>query len=536
MRKFILSTVISLPLLLQAQTEKVDVGMMQKIKNEGINHSKVMDIAYHLTDANGNRLTNSAGFFRAANYVKQTLNEWGLKNVAIDPWGEFGKGWDLEKSYLAITAPYYKPLTAYPKAWCGGTKGLKTANVLVIDAKDSADLEKYKGQLKGKILILDVPVAYKLSFKPDASRYTDEELNTMEAAKPAVGRGGFQPPNPNDTAAVRRFRENMQRRGGNNRTITLLKKMAEEEGAIAILSTGPKNHDGTLFTQGGGGYKAADPENFLDMVLGIEDYNTILRLAKAGTPVKFDIDVKTKFQTKDLNGYNVIGEIAGTDPLLKDEVVMIGGHLDSWHTGTGATDNAAGSAVMMEAIRIIKTLGIQPRRTIRIGLWSGEEEGLLGSRGYVKKTFGYADTTQANGYKLFPAHEKFSTYFNIDNGTGKIRGIYLQGNEACRDIFKQWFEPLKDLTNGTVTISNTGGTDHQSFDGIGLPGFQFIQDEMEYNNRTHHSNMDVYDHLSEDDLKQIATIVAAFVYDAAQRDTKLPRKKLEKPVRGARMF
>jgi Zn-dependent M28 family amino/carboxypeptidase len=220
----------------------------------------------------------------------------------------------------------------------------------------------------------------------------------------------------------------------------------------------------------------------------------------------------------------VIAEIPGTDPKLKDEIVMLGGHLDSWHTGTGATDNAAGCSVMMEAIRILKTLGVQPRRTIRIGLWSGEEEGLLGSRGYVKKTF--ADPADM---KLLPEHEKFSSYFNIDNGTGKIRGIYLQGNAACRDIFQQWLEPFNDLGAKTVTISNTGGTDHQSFDAVGLPGFQFIQDEIEYNNRTHHSNMDVYDHLVPDDLKQIATIVAAFVYDAAQRDEKLPRKPLPQP-------
>ena len=238
-------------------------------------------------------------------------------------------------------------------------------------------------------------------------------------------------------------------------------------------------------------------------------------------PVKMEVDVKTKFHTKDLQGYNVIAEIPGTDPALKEEVVMIGAHLDSWQTGTGATDNASGSSVMMEAMRILKTIGAQPRRTIRIGLWSGEEQGLLGSRGYVKKTFGDVATMQ-----LTPAHEKFSSYFNIDNGTGKIRGIYLQGNEGCRDIFSQWLAPFKDLGASTVTISNTGGTDHLAFDAIGLPGFQFIQDPIEYDTRTHHSNMDVYDHLLEDDLKQIATIVAAFVYDAAQRDAKLPRKEL----------
>jgi Zn-dependent M28 family amino/carboxypeptidase len=321
------------------------------------------------------------------------------------------------------------------------------------------------------------------------------------------------------------MREQMQARGGGSqRLITLLKEMARAEGAIAIVSNGgARSHDGTIFAQGGGAYKAADPENFLDMVLGVEDYNTLLRLAKAGIPVSMEADVKTKFYNKDVQGYNVIGEIAGTDPVLKNEIVMIGAHLDSWQTGTGATDNASGSAVMMEVMRILKTLNISTRRTIRIGLWSGEEQGLLGSRGYVKKTFADPATMQ-----LLPEHEKLSGYFNIDNGTGKIRGIYLQGNEGCRSIFTQWLAPFADLGATTVTISNTGGTDHQSFDAVGLPGFQFIQDPIEYDTRTHHSNMDVYDHLLADDLKQIATIVAAFAYQAAQRDEKLPRKSLPK--------
>jgi hypothetical protein len=509
---------LAMPMIGSAQDEKIDLAMMDRIKEEGLKNSKVMDIAYHLTDGSGNRLTNSPGFMRAANYAKQTLAGWGLRNAMIDPWGEFGKGWELEKSYVAITAPYYKPLTAYPKAWTAGTRGMQSGEIVVVNAKDSAALDAYRGQLKGKIIILDQPVAYKQSFKADAVRYTDEELAKMAAALPEVPR---QRNNAPDTAALRR---QFGSRIAAMRVGNLLKEMARQEGAVAMLSVGAKNHDGTLFTQGGGGYKASDPENFLDIMLGIEDYNTILRMIKAGTPVKMDLDVKTKFQTKDLQGYNVIAEIPGTDPQLKDEVVMIGGHLDSWHTGTGATDNAAGCAVMMEAIRILKTLGVQPRRTIRIGLWSGEEEGLLGSSGYVKKTFADRTTMQ-----LQPAHDKFSGYFNIDNGTGRIRGIYLQGNEACRPIFTQWLAPFKDLGASTVTISNTGGTDHQSFDGVGLPGFQFIQDPIEYNERTHHSNMDVYDHLIEDDLKQIATIVAAFTYNTAQRDAKLPRKALPQP-------
>lgn len=513
---------LALPFAGLAQSENVDPAMMQKIRKEGLENSKVMEIAFNLTDKSGNRLTASPGFNRAANYAKETLAGWGLSNAAVQPWGEFGKGWELEKSYVAITAPYYKSLSAYPKTWTAGTKGQKNAEILVISAKDSAGLEAYRGQLKGKLLIIDQTTPYKHSFKADAVRYTDAELDAMaKATMPAAAR------QPVDTAAQRRQREAMMARFNNPaaRMLTVLKNMAKAEGAVALFSNGgTRSHDGTIFAQGGGAYKASDPENFPDIVLGIEDYNTILRLAKAGETVKMDVDVKTKFQTKDLNGYNVIAEIPGTDPTVKDEVVMIGAHLDSWQTGTGATDNASGSSVMMEAIRILKSLGFNNRRTIRIGLWSGEEQGLLGSRGYVKNTFADPATMQTT-----PAHEKFSSYFNIDNGTGKIRGIYLQGNEACRDIFAQWLTPFKDLGATTVTISNTGGTDHQAFDAVGLPGFQFIQDPIEYDTRTHHSNMDVYDHLIEDDLKQIATIVAAFVYNASQRDAKLPRKEMPKP-------
>lgn len=510
---FVIGVLVS-PMLIMAQQETIDMAMMQKIREEGLNKSKVMDIALHLTDLNGNRLANSPGYAKAANYAKQALTDWGIQNATLDPWGEFGKGWELEKAYFAMTAPYYKPIMAYPKTWCAGTKGLKHAEILVVDIKDTVSILAYKGKLKGKIILPDMQYAYKQSFKADAVRYTDEQLAGMAAAK---GGGRQQQQPPRDTAQMRRMREQMQRGVGPQRVLNMLKEMAKEEGAVAMLSSSIRNHDGTVFAQGGGLYKGTDPENFLDMALAVEDYNTLLRIAKSGIVVKADADVKTKFYGEDLQGYNVIAEIPGTDPLLKDEVVMIGAHLDSWQAGTGATDNASGSAVMMEAMRIIKTLGIQPKRTIRIGLWSAEEQGLLGSRGYVAKTFGTSGTKT-------PAHDKFSGYFNIDNGTGKIRGIYLQGNEACRNIFTQWFEPFKDLGASTVTISNTGGTDHQSFDGVGLPGFQFIQDEMEYDTRTHHSNMDVYDHLSEADLKQIATIVAAFVYNTAQRTEKLPRK------------
>jgi carboxypeptidase Q len=506
------------PLLLFAQ-EKPDMGVIQKIRNEGLNNSQVMDIAWNLTDGSGPRVTSSPGFFKAANYAKQMLERWGVKNVKIEPWGEFGKGWELEKSYVAMTAPYYKPIIAFPKVWTTGTNGLQNAEVLLVTAKDSAGLDAFRGKLKGKIIILDRTDNYTHSFKADAERYSDIWLDSMATAKPSAG---GRPQFTGDTAAMRRRREEARALIAFNNT---LRALVKSEGAVGFLSTSPRSHDGTVFVQGttGNPYRVTDAEAPLDLAISWEDYMTILRTVKKGVPVKMDMDVKTKFVTGDSKGYNVIGEIPGTD--LKDEVVMLGAHLDSWQGATGATDNAAGSSVMMEVMRILKTIGVQPRRTIRIALWSGEEQGLLGSRNYVKNTFGDRMTMQL----VQPAHEKFSAYYNIDNGTGKIRGIYLQGNEAARPIFQSWFEPFKDLGAGTVTIANTGGTDHLAFDEVGLPGFQFIQDEIEYDTRTHHSNMDSYDHLVPADMKQIATIVAAFVYNTAMRDEKIPRKELPKP-------
>lgn len=504
--------------------EKVDLNTIEKIKTEERDRSKIMDIAFHLTDVSGPRLTVSPGFTRAATYAVDKLKEWGLSNVKLDPWGEFGKGWEIQKSYVAMTAPYYKSLIAIPKAWTSGTNGLQNAEVIVISAKDSIGLQQYKGKLAGKVILLDKSDVYNQSFKADANRYTDEALEKMANSKPIV-RGAT------DSAAIQRRREQMASLRAANAVGVLAKTMAKAEGAVAILSASTRGHDGTLFVQGGGGFKATDPENFLDVVLANEDFMTLLRLAKSGVPVKLDMDIKTKFTTDDVNGYNVIGEIKGTDKNLKDEVVMLGGHLDSWHGSTGATDNASGCAIMMEAVRLLQTLGVKPKRTIRIALWSGEEEGLFGSRGYVKKTFGDPATMQ-----LLPAHEKFSSYFNVDNGTGKIRGVYLQGNEGVKNIFTDWLQPFNDSGSKTVTIDNTGGTDHLAFDAVGLPGFQFIQDEIEYDTRTHHSNMDSYDHLIEADLKHSAAVVAAFVYNAAQRDEKLPRKTLPKANPAGRGF
>lgn len=497
-------------LLLGISLSSFAQGEIDKIKTEGLTHSQVMNIAFHLTDASGPRLTNSSGYFKAANWAVNELKKWGLTNVALEPWGEFGKGWELKKSYIAMTEPYYRPLIGFPKTWTKGTHGIKNAELLIIDAVDSAALETYRGKLKNKIIILLRKDSIRPSFNADARRYTDEELSKMQNAKPPIP----------ETAEARKRRRQMF--GNQSASVSsLLKKMATQEGALALLSTTTRGKDGTLFVSGGGGYAKDDAENITDLMISYEDYMLLQRLATNGILVKIDLDVATQFNTQNLTGHNVVAEITGTDPELKSEIVMLGGHLDSWQGSVGATDNAAGSAVMMEAVRIIKTLGIQPRRTIRIALWDGEEQGLHGSRNYVKNHFANPGNMQ-----LKPEFEKVSAYYNLDNGTGRIRGIYLQGNEAARNIFTEWLKPFNDLGASTVTISNTGGTDHLAFDAVGIPGFQFIQDPIEYNTRTHHTNMDSYEHLLPEDLKQAATIIAAFVINTANRDEKIPRKPL----------
>lgn len=509
-----------------SQEEKIDMGMVEKIRQEGLKNSQVMETVFYLTDANGPRLQGSSGYMKAANWAKDKLAGYGLQDAKLEPWGEWGRGWELQKSYLALTAPYYRPINAFPKSQCKGSDGARNAEVVMITARDSAELMDFKGKLKGKIIITPAYDTLKPTYKSDASRYNDDELRVM---------GDFVP--PTDPQQRGQFGGGRGRFGGGaGVNPALLRSFAMAEGAVAILSTTTRNHDGTLFVQGATGapgtqsYAAGAPESFLDMVVGIEDYNTIYRLVKHNIPVKLDIDVKTSFSTKDTKGYNVVAEIKGTDPKLKEELVMLGGHLDSWHSGTGATDNAAGCAAMMEAMRILKAVGFQPRRTIRIALWGGEETGLHGSRNYVRNHFVDTAARKANAMG-----EKVSVYFNLDNGTGKIRGIYTQGNVAIKPIFAKWFEPFKDLGAATITSQNTGGTDHQSFDPYGIPAFQFIQDGMEYNTRTHHSTMDTYDHLSADDLMQAATIIADFVYNAAQRDEKMPRKPQTTPPGSGRL-
>ena len=489
---------------------------INKIKSEGLSNSKVMDFAFHLTDASGPRLMNSPGFFRAANWAKEEMTRMGLVNAALEPWGDFGKGWEQTHCYVAMTSPYYTPIVAIPRAWTGSTPGKKTMNgeVVLIRAKDSSSLyQDYSGKIKGRIVMMYSTDSLHPTFIPNGERLADSTLDKMSAAKPDTGRGG-QRNNNNPQFNARRQMQQFQRQ---------LSDFYNKEKPALVLSMSRSGNEGTLFVQNGGSYAKDAENNYAWVMVSSDDYLRVQRLVAAGEKVELEADVKTRFMNHDIRGYNVVAEIPGTDPVLKEEIVMLGGHLDSWHGATGATDNGAGCAVMMEVMRILKATGLQPKRTIRIALWSGEEEGLLGSRAYVKNHF--ADPVDM---VLKPEHGKVSAYYNLDNGTGKVRGVYLQGNKNAGPIFEKWLEPFNELGARTITISNTGGTDHLSFDGVGIPGFQFIQDPIEYDTRTHHTNMDTYDHLVPEDLRQAATVIASFVYNTAQRDEMIPRKELPK--------
>lgn len=488
--------------------ENIDLEAIEKIKNEGFNNSQIEKIAFELIDRSGPRLTNSKGYERAANYAVKQLSDWGLVNATTEPWGEFGRGWEMNKSYIAMTKPYYMPFIAVPKAWTESTKGQITGKVVFLDIKTEEDFAKYKGKLKDVVIALKPTGEQNPTFKADALRYTEEELKEME-----------EPRSNKRRYTDEQIKTRRARRALNSKLSAFL---AEEGAALIIKGTNGKH--GTLFTSSPRGYLKDTPKGISELEMAPEYVNLMTRLIENGVEVEIEAEVKTTFNENDLQGYNVIAEIPGSDENLKSEIVMLGGHLDSWHGATGATDNAAGCIVMMEAIRILQATGLKPKRTVRIALWGGEEQGLHGSRNYVKNHFGDAETME-----LKMEHEKISAYYNVDNGTGRIRGIYLQGNEEVRPIFEQWFSSFDDIMDHTtITIRNTGGTDHLGFDAIGIPGFQFIQDPIEYWSRTHHTNMDTYERLVIDDLKQMAVIVASFVYNTAQRDQKLPREELKK--------
>ncbi|HEY3974950.1 MAG TPA: M20/M25/M40 family metallo-hydrolase [Candidatus Sulfotelmatobacter sp.] len=505
--------------------EKVDLETVARIRNEGFRNSKVMEYAYGLMDTIGERLTGSPNMKRANEWTRDQLTAMGLSNAHLEPWGPFGRGWANQYTNARMTSPDIAPLIVYSKAWTPGTNGVVTGKCVRVNIEDKKDFDKYRGKLAGMIVILgsDTDVIKPITEAP-FKRLSDEDL-----AKEAE----YEIPGERPAGRAAEFARRRQLNKDMNQFF------AEEKVLAVIDHSRGTAGGGTIFVQSGGSYKTGETTTVPQLTMASEHWTRIVRLLQHKQDVTLELNVANTFYDDDPMQYDTIAEIPGTDK--KDEVVMLGAHLDSWHAGTGATDNGAGTIVMMEAMRIIKALDLKPRRTIRIGLWSGEEEGLLGSQGYVEHHFGSRPPLddpnmkdmptlmrrEAGPFTPKPEQAKVSAYFNVDNGSGKIRGIYLQENAAVEPIFEAWMKPFKDLGMTTITMRNTGGTDHQSFDAAGIPGFQFIQDPLDYETRTHHSNMDVYDRLQPEDLKQISVIVASFVYDAAMREQMLPRKPIE---------
>jgi hypothetical protein len=485
-------------------TEKLDLDAVYRIKEEGLQRSSVMDTSSYLTDVYGPRLTGSPNIVKASEWAVKKLTEWGLSNVHLEAF-PFGRGWQNHRFVAMAVAPQTYPLIGYPKAWTPGTKGPVTGDAMMAVIQNEQDFDKFRGKLAGKF-VLTLPMRnVEARFEAQGRRFSDSDLSSLAMQPAGRGRGGQPAGNASNAAAFNRRRTQFW--------------IDERVAAVLDFSQGD---GGTLFVQAGGSRDPKGPPSPLQVTLAVEHYGRIARTLERNIPVTLQMDVDNRFYDSTTNAFNIVGEIPGTDKT--DELVMLGAHFDSWHTGTGATDNAAGSAVVMEAMRILKATGVRLRRTVRIGLWSGEEQGLLGAREYVKAHFADPATMQ-----LKPAHEKFAGYFNVDNGTGLIRGVYQQGNEAVAPIFSAWMEPLKNLGMTSLAIRGTNGTDHVAFDAVGLPGFQFIQDPIEYDSRTHHSNMDLYERLQANDLMRNAVIVATFVYNTANRDEKLPRKPLPKP-------
>jgi carboxypeptidase Q len=509
--------------------EKVDLEMMSRIRYEGFRNSKVMEFASGLMDSIGERLTGSPNMKRANEWTRDQLSSIGLSNSHLEPWGPFGRGWANQYINVRMTSPDIAPMLVYAKAWTPGTNGVVQGKCIRATIENEKDFEKYKGKLAGMIVIFGADAEVKPITEAPYKRESDDDL-----AKIAE----YQIPGERPPFRMADFVKRQQ-------FVKALNQFFADEKVLAVIDHSRQTSGGgTVFVQSGGSYKPGETTTIPQLTMALEHWTRIARLLQQNKDVSLELNVQNTFYDDDPMQYDTIAEIPGTDKEKKDEVVMLGAHLDSWHAGTGATDNGAGTIVMMEAMRILKALDIKPRRTIRIGLWSGEEEGLLGSQGYVEHHFGSRPHMDEPGMKdaptllrreagevtVKPEQAKVSAYFNVDNGTGKIRGIYMQENEAVAPIFEAWMKPFKDLGMNTLTMRNTGGTDHQSFDAVGIPAFQFIQDPIEYESRTHHSNMDVYDRLQPEDLKQISVVVAGFVYDAAMRDQILPRKPIEKAL------
>lgn len=529
MRRFVIGLIAVCGLLgcfTVTAEESVDLAVVNQIRDEAFgNHSKVMDTAFYLTDVYGPRLTGSPNIKSAAEWAIKRMSGWGLANAKMEPWGPFGRGWYCTRFSASMTEPEFSPLIGFARPWSPGTNGPVSAQATLAVITGPQDFDKFKGKLKGRIVLLSDPTPSVLLAAPLSHRLTDAELQSEATAPDPAGGNppglpiGFLFDRPASQASTNSG-PHVNRREFRNQ----LNKFLKNEGIVATVTAGL----GTTMTDGGDVFGAAagsqDPKQELpppSVVVTNEHYNRIARLIDHNVPVTLELNIDAKF-TDPADAFNITAEIPGTDP--NAGLVMLGGHFDSWTGGTGATDNAAGSAIAMEAMRILKSLDLKMRRTVRIALWSGEEEGLLGSRAYVKEHF--ADRADM---KLKPEYSKLSAYFNLDNGGGRIRGIYLQDNNMVRPIFSAWLQPFSDLDASTLTIRRTGSTDHISFDAVGLPAFQFIQDPLEYSTRSHHSNMDLYDRLQAGDLEQASAVMAWMVYNTAERPELLPRKPLPKP-------
>jgi len=526
----------------QPATENIDLTMYARIREEGLKHSHVMEFGGALADGIGPRLTGSPNMAKANAWTRDTLTKIGLENAHLEDWGEFGMGWQQINTWVRMVSPDPEPLWAQAAPWSPATSGPVSGEVVYMNVQEMGDLEKYKGTLKGKIILFGPMRTTPDITKPLFTRYTDAELKEMETYESRGGR--FTPGSPE-------FAKFLADRAKIGEIRKAALKMMSDEGALAVLTPSRDSEDGggtgIIFDDNGANLArdAQKKENAVTIpnaVMMIEHYNRLVRLVENHVPVTLEVNIETKFTGDHEHGFDTVAEIPGTDPKLKDQIVMVGGHLDSWISGTGATDNGAGSIVAMEAVRILKALGIKPKRTIRIALWSGEEQGLFGSQGYVKQHFGtFAEPKvpepasvpsflrQHGALTTTKEWETLDAYYNLDNGTGKVRGVYTQENWAIGPIFKQWIAPLADLGVTTISYRNTGGTDHLSFDAVGLPGFQYIQDPMDYDTRTHHSDMDTYDRLHALDLEQAAVVEAIFLYNTSEREAMIPRKPFPHP-------
>lgn len=543
----------------QAPTDVID-----KIKEEGFNRSQVMMTLTYLTETFGPRLTGSPNLKAANDWTRNVMAGRGME-AYLESWGPFGRGWTLKKFSAQMDKPYVLPFVAYPKAWGPSTRGEVTGEVVYFDARTEADFGRYKGKLRGKIILMGQERKLKSIFEPLGDRRSDEDLEDLAQGK-GQGLGATRPrntqpaptavPAPSPAAPVSspvptsapsptsappapssRPRPMMPNR----------LKFLKDEGALVLMDNSNNGSNGTVFVanasvpqsvipSGGDSApritlsaydKRAEPTMLPQMTLSSEHWNRLYRLVKMGQKPVVTVNISSQFHDQDPMAYNTIGDIPGTD--LKNEVVMMGAHMDSWHVGTGATDNGCNVAVLMEAARIIQTLGIKPRRTIRVALWTGEEEGLLGSSAYVKAHFGEMKApTPGAKMELVkkPGYEQLSAYYNLDNGGGKVRGIFSQSNSGAAPIFAQWLKPFVALGAGTMSPQNTSSTDHIPFDRIGLPGFQFIQDNLDYWSQTHHSTQDVLERVPEEDIKFNAVVLAAFVWQTAMMDEKMPRKPM----------